>query len=189
MLARAGGATGDPARIEVSLQRDGRVERQLLSGLLEDPSLDVALRPGDQITLSPIRERFIVLGATTAQSEIAFPTRPLDLLSAIGAARGLRDFDADPSGVFVFRYEDPAVADALLEGPTPPELAVGPGRPVVYRLDLTRPNGLFMARNFRMRDGDAIFVTNAPLTELRKFLQLFNAVVTPVNTVDTLPVQ
>jgi hypothetical protein len=32
-------------------------------------------------------------------------------------------------------------------------------------------------------------VTNAPLTELRKFLQLFNAVVTPVNTVDTFPLQ
>jgi hypothetical protein len=31
-----------------------------------------------------------------------------------------------------------------------------------------------------MRDGDAIFVTNAPLTELRKFIQLFTATLTPI---------
>jgi polysaccharide export outer membrane protein len=184
MIARVGGATGDPERVEIAIRRGERIERQLLSEMLGNPALDIALRPGDLITLSPIRERFIVLGASSAQAEISFPTRPLTLLSALGAARGLRDFDADPSGVFVIRYEDPTVADALLPGERPPDLPGGPGRPIVYRLDLSEPEGLFLARGFRMRDGDAIFVTNAPLTELRKFLQLFNSVVTPVNTVD-----
>jgi hypothetical protein len=139
--------------------------------------------------LTPIRERFIAFGASGAQAEFSFPTRPLSLLSALGAARGLRDFDADPTGVFVLRFEDPAVADALLPGPPPEAAPHGPGRPIVYRLDLSQPEGFFVAREFGMRDGDAIFVTNAPLTELRKFLQLFNAVVTPVNTVDTFPLQ
>ena len=37
-----------------------------------------------------------------------------------------------------------------------------------------------VAEAFAMRDGDAIFVTNAPLTEFRKFVQLFTAVLTPV---------
>lgn len=186
MLAHAGGASGEPERVEVGLQRNGLVERQLLSGILDDPSLDVALRPDDRIVLSPIRERFIVLGAASAQAQIPFATRPLDLLSAIGAARGLRDFDADPTGIFVFRREAAEVADALLPGPTPPDLPDGGGRPIVYRVDLSSPQGFFMARRFAMRDGDAIFVTNAPLTELRKFLQLFNAVAAPVNTVDVI---
>jgi polysaccharide export outer membrane protein len=189
MLASAGGATQIPETVEITVLRGSVAGRQLLNDVLETPALNIALRPGDQIVLSPIRERFIVLGASGAQAEITFPTRPLDLLSALGAARGLRDFDADPTGIFIFRFETPAVADALLDGPPPAGVPVGPGRPIVYRLDLSQPEGLFMARRFAMRDGDAIFVTNAPLTELRKFLQLFNSVIAPVNSVNTLPVQ
>jgi polysaccharide export outer membrane protein len=188
MLAQAGGARDLPERVEVAVTRAGVTGRQILADLLEDSSLDIALRPDDQIVLSSIRERFIALGASSTQAEITFPTRPLDLLSAIGAMRGLRDFDADPTGVFLFRYEDQAVADALLPGPEPEGVPQGPGRPIVYRLDLSQPESFFVARAFQMRDGDAIFVTNAPLTELRKFLQLFNSVVAPVNTVDNLSV-
>ena len=184
MLSRAGGARQLPETVEVALRRRDVTGRQILADVFDDPALNVALRPGDLMVLSPIRERFLVLGASSVQAEITFPTRPLDLLSALGAARGLRDFDADPTGVFVFRLERPEIADALLEGPEPEGLPAGEGRPIVYRLDLSQPEGLFYARRFPMRDGDAIFVTNAPLTEIRKFLQLFNSVVTPVNTID-----
>ncbi len=187
MLAVAGGATDIPERVEIRLTRDGRSGAQVLADVLEDPALDIALRPGDQIVVNPLRERFVILGASGAQAEITFPTRPLDLLSALGAARGLRDFDADPSGVFVLRFEAPETADAILPEPEPPGLPAGPGRPIIYRLDMGRPEGLFLARSFEVRDGDAIFVTNAPLTELRKFLQLFNSVVAPVNTIDSSP--
>jgi polysaccharide export outer membrane protein len=189
MLAEAGGAVDLPERTEVSVQRGDTVGRQILADILADPALDIALRPGDQIILTPIRERFMALGASSVQAELPFPTRPLTLLSAIGAARGLRDFEADPTGVFLFRYEEQSIADALLPGPEPEGLPEGEGRPIVYRLDLSQPESFFVARAFQMRDGDALFVTNAPLTELRKFLQLFNSVVAPVNTIDTLPVQ
>lgn len=186
MLAQAGGATETTESIEVVVQRGEQVARQILADVMEDPRLDIALRAGDQIVLTPIRERFMALGASSIQAEITFPTRPLDLLSAIGAMQGLRDFDADPTGVFVFRYEEPAIADRLLEGSAPKAIPTGPGRPIVYRLDLSQPQGFFVARAFEMRDGDAVFITNAPLTELRKFLQLFNTVVTPVSTVNAL---
>jgi polysaccharide export outer membrane protein len=182
MLARAGGATQPPEQIEVALRRGGRAGAETLDRVLRDAALDVALAPEDQIVLNPIRERFIALGATNAQAQIAFPSRPLDLLSAIALALGLNDFDADPSGVFLFRREPEAVADALLPGPPPEGLPPGPGRPVVYRLDLTEPESFFVARAFAMRDGDAIFVTNAPLTELRKFVTLFTTAVAPVRS-------
>lgn len=186
MLALAGGATLPPEQTEVILRRDGASGSVMLQDLYADPALDIALAPRDIVVLNAIRERFIVLGATQFQGEITFPTRDLSLLRALGAARGLIDLNADPSGVFVFRWEDPAVAAALLPGAEPPGLPKGPGRPIVYRLNMKEPGAIFVAQAFEMRDGDAIFVTNAPLTELRKFLQLFNSVVTPINTVDGL---
>jgi len=57
---------------------------------------------------------------------------------------------------------------------------------VVYRLDLTRPGALFVGEGFRVRDGDAIFITNAPFTELRKVLQVFNSLLVPVQTTTTI---
>jgi polysaccharide export outer membrane protein len=194
MLAQAGGATLPAEQVEVSISRTagGRGDAAVATGVetLEDiyldPRLDVALRPDDRLVLAAVRKRFLVLGATSTQREIAFPTRELDLLRAIAAAQGLRDFDANPTGVFVFRFEDRALADTLLSAPQPEALPEGPRRPIVYRLDLSRPEALFAARRFGMRDGDAIFVANAPLTELRKFLQIFTSVLTPVQQTTVL---
>ena len=180
MLAIAGGATLPPEQTEVVVRRGRDSGAIMLEDLYRDPDIDIPLAPQDIVVLNAIRERFVVLGATRVQGELTFPTRRLNLLRAIGAARGLIDFDADPTGVFVVRWEDPAIADQLLPGAQPGGLPPGPGRPIVYRLDLSAPQGLFVAQAFDVRDGDGIFVTNAPLTELRKFLQLFMAVLTPV---------
>lgn len=185
VLAMAGGSPLPPEQVEVVLRRGGVLGAEMLEDIYADPSLDVPLAPGDAIVLNPIRERFVILGASTTQAEITFPTRRLSLLSALGAAAGLRDFDADPQGVFVLRFEDPDTAAALLPGP-PPGLLQGPGRPVIYRLDLTGPEGVFAAQQFLMRDRDAIVASNAPITELRKVLQLFSTVLTPVQQTTVL---
>lgn len=189
MLAAAGGSPLPPEQVEVSLRRGALTGVEALDAVLSDPALDVALAPEDRIVLNRIDRRFVVLGATLGQSEIRFPTRDLDLLSALGAARGLDDVDANPTGVFLFRYEAEPVAAALLPGPEPEGLPEGRGRPVIYRLDLTDPESFFVARDFAMRDRDAIFVTNAPLTELRKFVSLFTAAATPLRTTTTLAPQ
>lgn len=182
MLAVAGGVAVPPERVEIRLRRDGVTGAATLDAVYADPALDIALRPGDLIVVQQLRERFIVLGATSSQAEIGFPARPLSLLAALGAVGGLRDNDADPTGVFLFRREERALADALLPAPEPQGMPAGPGRPVVYRLDLTGPGALFAAQTFTLRDGDAVFVTNAPLTEIRKVLQLFTATVAPIQT-------
>jgi polysaccharide export outer membrane protein len=183
LLALAGGSTLRPEQTEVVIRRGDVSGSETLRDVYADPALDVALAPQDTLFLNPIRERFIVLGAASVQGEIPFPTRPLDLLGAIGAARGLDDFSADPTGVFVFRWESPEIADRLAPGPLPEGMPEGPGRPIVYRLDLTEPESLFVARSFQMRDGDAIFATNAPLTELRKLISLFQTSLVPVTSV------
>ncbi|WP_333834449.1 polysaccharide biosynthesis/export family protein [Rubrimonas sp.] len=180
MLALAGGSTLPPEQTEVLLRRGGEIGSAMLEDLYADPTLDIALAPDDIIVLKAIRERFVVLGATGLQTELTFPTRNLSLLRALGAARGLQDFNADATGVFVLRREDTALADAILPGAAPEGLPPGPGRPVIYRLFMNQPEALFVAQAFQMRDGDAIYVTNAPLTELRKIVSLFTAVLAPV---------
>jgi polysaccharide export outer membrane protein len=186
MLAFAGGTTIPPEQAEVMVRRGTETARLIVEDLFDDPSLNIALRPHDLVVVSPIRDRLLVLGASNVQSEVTFPTRRLDLLRAIALARGLNDFDADPAGVFVFRRETTPVADRLLEGPEPSALPKGEGRPIIYQLDLTQPEALFVAKAFQMRNDDAIFVSNAPLTELRKILQMFTTLLTPVQATNTL---
>ncbi len=39
---------------------------------------------------------------------------------------------------------------------------------MIYVLDLTEPNGVFMARDFVIRDGDTVYVTEAPFVQWNK---------------------
>jgi len=52
-----------------------------------------------------------------------------------------------------------------------------------YVLDLTRPNGLFLARDFIIRDGDTVYVTEAPYVQWQKTL---SAVTGSAATADSL---
>jgi polysaccharide biosynthesis/export protein len=59
--------------------------------------------------------------------------------------------------VFILRNEPAAIASSVLSRSD----LVGAQR-MVYVLDLTQPNGLFSARDFVIRDGDTLYVTEAP---------------------------
>jgi polysaccharide export outer membrane protein len=39
---------------------------------------------------------------------------------------------------------------------------------MVYVLDLTQPTGVFEARDFLIRDGDTVYVTEAPFVQWQK---------------------
>ena len=51
-----------------------------------------------------------------------------------------------------------------------------------YVLDLTKPDGMFMARDFLIRDGDTVYVTEAPMVQWTKTL---NVILAPVNQIRT----
>ena len=44
---------------------------------------------------------------------------------------------------------------------------------------MTSPNGVFQARDFEIRDGDTVYVTEAPYTQFTRVLQ---AIITPLGT-------
>jgi polysaccharide export outer membrane protein len=184
VLADAGGARGPAYDLAVVLARQGHVVRVPLQAVLDDPHEDVFLQPSDVVTLVAEPRTFTAAGATARNAVVPFETAKLSLEEAIGKAGGVLDERGDPDGIFVLRYEPPAVARALPDPRPSPEPA--DATPVVYHLKLRDPNAMFLARRFAMRDKDILYVSNAPLSDVQKVLTLINLLVTPVVTGATI---
>ena len=165
MLARSGGVAIDPGIAIVRVTRGSQTGKIWLKDLYENPALDIALRPGDKIVIEEDSRSFIALGATGAQNLVPFATETLSALEAIATVGGLATQSADPTGVFILRDESEEIARAVLGRPD----LVGDQR-IVYVLDLTETTGLFEARDFQVRDGDTLYVTEAPFVQWQKTL-------------------
>ena len=181
MLARAGGVIDDPEVIRLKLRRGAVTGEIWVQDLYDDPANDVALRAGDALIAERDRRIFTALGAVGRPSMVPFPVRDLSAEQAIGAVGGLIDAAADPTGVFIFRTERGAIAAKVVPG-----RAVDGPRRIVYLLDLTQPGGMFLAREFIMRDGDTLYVTSAPFTTWMKILQSVAPLVTFSGSARTL---
>ena len=73
----------------------------------------------------------------------------------------------------MFRLEDRAALPALAG---PDVQATADGRvPVVYTLRMTDAASLFAMQDFRMRDGDVLYISTAPGVELERFLQTISS--------------
>ena len=165
MIARAGGVTTPPEITQIQLTRGSVSDRIWLSDLYANPVLDVALRNGDRILVQEDTRAFVALGATGAQSRVPFQSQTLSAIEAIAQVGGLNTNLADPTGVFVFRTEPAEIANAVLGR----DDLVGDQR-MAYVLDLTAPTGMFLARDFVIRDADVVYVTEAPFVQWQKTL-------------------
>lgn len=183
-IASAGGTTVDPDVAEVTLVRGGARTAGFFEDLFE-PGGDVALRPGDRILVESDDRSFTALGATGAQTLVPFESRSISAIEAIAQVGGLSTTTADPTGVFVFRNEPEDIAERLVGR----DDLRGTQR-VVYVLDLTRPNGMFFARDFAIRDEDTVYVTEAPIVQFNRLIAAITgslgAVGTATGTVEGL---
>jgi polysaccharide export outer membrane protein len=178
ILAQAGGVALVPDVAQIKLERGGRTGRIWLQDLYDNPRYDVALRPGDRIIVEEDRRSFTALGASTTQQRVPFTKRDMSALEAIAAAGGLDGRSADPTGVFIFRQEPSAIANRVLGRSD----LVGPQR-VAYLLDLTRPEGLFSAREFVIRDEDTLYITEAPFASWSRVLAVATTTVSLAGSV------
>jgi len=181
MLATAGGVSIEPEIAQVSVTRGQHNDRVWLMDLYENPSLDIALRNGDRILVQEDRRSFVVLGATGAQSSVPFDRQTISAIEALASVGGLNPLSGDPTGVFVFRNEPAAIANAVLGRHD----LVGDQR-FAYVLDLTAPTGMFMARDFVIRDGDTVYVTEAPSVQWSRLIGTITGTVGAVAAVDSL---
>jgi len=109
---------------------------------------------------------------------VPFFSQDLSALEAIAQVGGLQSATADPTGIFVLRNEPAEISNIVLGR----DDLVGAQR-LIYVLDLTKPNGLFQARDFVIRDDDTIYVTEAPYAQFSKIL---GALTGPAVSLDAL---
>lgn len=183
MLARAGGITIEPEIAQISVIRGARTERIWFQDLYAHPGYDIALRGGDKILVEADTRSFTALGATGTQARVPFETQTLSAVEAIAQVGGLVPTSSDPTGVFIFRNEPAEIANQVLGRSD----LVGAQR-IVYVLDLTKPNGMFMARDFVVRDQDLLYVTEAPFAQWSKTISALTGSLSAVNTLATTAV-
>jgi len=183
LIARAGGPKFEAIESYVTLQRDGKRVKVLLSRVVHDPRENIFIRPNDVIFLTRESPTFTALGALNQNvfgfnSEIPFDVETLTLAQAMGKAGGLNDLQSDPSELYVYRYEERHYLE---------KLGVDTTRftfdkiPTIYRLNLRDPSGMLLAAGFQMRSKDVIYVANARVVDYYKLLTLINNTSTSVS--------
>ena len=181
MLAQAGGVSIQSEIAQITVIRGNEQGKVWFQDLYDHPELDIALRGGDRILVEEDSRSFSALGATSTQARVRFESQDLSALEAIAQIGGLISTSSDPTGVFVLRNEPAEIAGQVLGR----DDLVGAQR-MVYVLNLTQPNGLFIARDFVIRDDDTLYVTEAPYAQWTKAISLLAAPLTPLANVNTL---
>lgn len=181
MIARAGGISIAPEVAQITVLRGKHRSKIWFEDLYSNPKFDIALRPNDRILIEEDSRAFTVLGATGAQNRIEFVTQTLSAIEAIAQVGGLNSNLADPTGVFVFRNEPAEIANSVLG-----RSDLQGAQRFAYVLDLTQPTGMFEARDFVIRDGDTVYVTEAPFVTWNKTISALTGSLTSVNAISSL---
>jgi polysaccharide export outer membrane protein len=181
MLAQAGGVAISPEIAQITVTRGTKQGKVWFQDLYEHPELDIALRGGDRILVEEDTRSFTALGATSTQARVAFESQDLSALDAIAQVGGLLSAASDPTGVFIFRNEPAEIAGQVLG-----RNDLQGAQRMVYVLNLTEPNGLFVARDFVIRDDDTLYVTEAPYAQWTKTISLISGGLTPLANLQTI---
>lgn len=169
-LASAGGVRQPVEKMTIQITRGGKVASQALSAVIRDPAQNIRLGPNDVVTALYQPYSFQALGAFGTNADVNFEATGLTLAQALGRIGGLQDNRANVKGVFIFRMEDPAMLDPAVAESALPTLD---GKiPVIYRVDMTNPSMLFMAQGFPIENRDVLYVSNAPLVDIQKFVNI-----------------
>jgi polysaccharide export outer membrane protein len=172
-LAQVGGVKPPVNLTTIQVTRDGRTYRMALADIITQANNNIVLAKDDVITALFQPYSFTVLGAAGKNDEIRFEAMGINMSQALGRFGGLQDGRANPRGVFLFRWDEPATPG-------------GPRVPVIYSFDLKDPAVYFLAQQFRMVDKDLIYITNSPIAELQRFVSIVSQTLLPIATVTTV---
>jgi polysaccharide biosynthesis/export protein len=177
LIARAGGPKYEAIETYVTLQRDGKRVRVLLSRIVHDPTENIFVRPNDVIFLTRESPTITALGAVGLNTslgvslDIPFDVETLTLSQALGRAGGLVDAQSDPAHVYVYRFES---REFLQKLGIDTQRFITDQVPTIYHVNLRDPSGLLVSSAFQMRSKDVMFVANAKVVDYYKLLLLIN---------------
>lgn len=172
-VAIAGGATASSEDTLVRFERNGKTIEQRLDAIRSSSRDDLELLPKDHIELIHRPRSFTVFGATGKVSQVSFDTGGVSLAEALARVQGPMDATADPTAVFIFRYDD--------------TITPGSGvKPVIYRLNLMQPASYFLAQRVAMQDKDVIYIANAAANQPAKLVGIINQLFSPIITARAL---
>lgn len=176
-IAAAAGVRQPVNKMTIQVTRAEHVYSLPLETIIRDPRQNVPLQPGDVVTALFQPFSFTALGATGKNDEINFETQGITLAQALARSGGMIDSRSNPRGVFIFRF----VPSNALAWPRQPVMTTPEGMvPVVFRMDLADPASFFVMQSFPIENKDVLYVSNAPITEIQKFLNLLFTVAYPI---------
>ncbi|QBQ99418.1 hypothetical protein E1956_19735 [Paraburkholderia pallida] len=174
LLSQAAPNPTNPEQLAITVRRHGESASVRLSDVYRNSAEDIALHAGDSVVVHNVVENLIVLGAAGAQSTVKLSKRNYTVLDALGDSRGLSDALANPKAVFLLRIRPDAVA------------AAADARPLIYQFDFTKPEQMVLAGKFSVHDGDAIYISDAPFTQIQKVLSAFSATLGTARSVSSM---
>lgn len=187
-VAAIGGVERGVQDISVQITRGKQVKTIALERITADTNQNILLRSGDVISMMATPLTFTAMGAVGANKRIEFAARGMTLSEAMGAMGGLQDRRANASGLFLLRYQ-PLKSLPKERQQTWLKQGVLPQSniPVVYRVDLKKPQSLFWTQRIQMQDKDVVYVANAPVAEFQKFLQfIFSPITNGVSDIQNM---
>lgn len=168
VIALAGGYRGSSKDLMVRIMRGATSADVRINDMVENPALDVPIRPGDRLMLVDDPRTYSILGASGRVEQVPFRRSTVSLAEAIATAGGANPNLGDPAAIFLFRY----VRDA--EGHEVPR---------VYHLNMMQTGAYFLSQKFTMQDKDVLYFGNAAANQPSKLVQLVSQLFSPVLTV------
>lgn len=168
VIALAGGYRGSSKDLMARIMRGSVSADVRINDLVENPALDIRIRPGDRLMLVDDPRTYSILGASGRVEQVPFRRSTVSLAEAVATAGGVNPNLGDPAAIFLFRY----VRDA--EGKEVPR---------VYHLDMMEIGAYFISQKFTMQDKDVLYFGNAAANQPSKMVQLISQLFSPILTV------
>ena len=210
-LALSSGVSQNYNKIMLSLTRNGNTSSLPLETVIENPNENIYVNAKDVLVVMYQPWTFTVLGPAGKNQEVKLEATGLNIIEALARIGGLNDNVANPNGVFIFRYEDKDIYQEYAKSFTKQKEANSTKQeqslvsntdsindvlknvekiPVVYQLYMGEAESLFVAQNFKINNGDVVYLASSGANELSKFLRMVGLIVNPLvswgNTVNNL---
>jgi|GEM_PF-245731 len=187
-IAKAGGPRYPAFETMITMQRGDGVYRSSLAEVMNNTRSNIAIAPNDVIYLSREQRFVLVFGATgepsaSSSRKVTFENARMTLGEALAKSGGLAGASADPKSLFLLRFEKVDNLHSIGVNPLPQNMQT---IPTIYRVNFGTAEGVFMASNLNLREGDVIVASDSTSIDYLKFLNIVNETISAPVSVGTL---